>query len=164
MIDINDVLGRITTIAKNALSAAGVTADAVAYFDHTQGYMPYMTIRVSNVAYGDYQDTMEDYATDVYTIVLRLVIAHLSADYDGRNEYRLYEMIPVIREGLRMRELLQIDGNSTAVPYLRTAIVQSGRGLVVFNNAGVDTQTALQVGTEFTIEATFDYPINQSFQ
>lgn len=164
MIDINDVLTRITTIAKNALFDAGVVADAVPYFDHAQGYTPYITARVSNIVYGDYAGNIEEYASDVYTVTLRLIVNHLTADYDGQNEARLYEMIPVVREALRQRELLQIDDTSTAVPNLRYAIITGARGLAVFNNAGVDTQTVLQIGTEFTIELTFDYLIDQLYQ
>jgi len=166
MPNLNDVLGRIISISKTALAGANVIADGVAFFDYTQGEFPYLTARISNVLYDDYIEgtPAEDLRTDVYTVTLRLIIAHLTADYDGRNETRLYDMIPGIREGLSQREQLQLAPAYTDIPLgLRHALVVGSRGLLIFNNAGVDGNSVTQVGTEFTIECRFDYQLSQVY-
>ena len=163
--NINDVLSRVVGIANEGLASIGVVADTKPYFWHTQASFPYLTIRVSNVVYGDYPDELpsEDIVTDVYTLTLRLVLDHITADYDGRNEYRLYEMIPAIREYLKRRELLQSATALNAPAYLRYALDTGNTGLRVFTNSGVDTNNTGQVGCEFTIECTFDYPLEQDY-
>lgn len=163
--NLNDVLARVTSIANEGLSAIGVVADTKPYFWHTQAEFPYITIRVSNVVYGDYTEDAdaEDIVTDVYTLTLRLVIGHITQDYDGRNEYRLYEMIPAIREYLKRRELLQTASAQNVPAYLRHALDTGNTGLRAFTNSGVDTNNTLQIGCEFTIECTFDYPLAQDY-
>lgn len=163
--DVNQALTRIVGIANEGLASISVVADTKPYFWHTQAEFPYMTIRVSNVVYGDYPDELpsEDFVTDVYTVTLRLIVAHITQDYDGRNEYRLYEMIPVIREYLKRRELLQSATYPTAMPYLRYALDTGNTGLRLLTNSGVDTNNTQQVACEFTIECTFDYPIEQDY-
>jgi len=160
--DINDILSRVTTIAQEGLTSIGVTADVVPYFIHTQGTFPYMTVRVSNVANTDY-DEAEEFASDVYTVTLRLVVAHLTADYEGQSEYRLYTMIPAVREYLKRREGLQHSTAITEPPYLRHALLTGMTGLQIFVNSGVNTVTTQQIGAQFTIDCTFDYPLSQDY-
>jgi hypothetical protein len=163
--DVNDLLSRVTTIAQEGLTSIGEIADVVPYFIHTQGAFPYLTARISNVTNGDYteESASEDFVTDVYTVTLRLIVAHLTADYEGRTEERLYDMMPAVREYLKRREGLQHANALTMPPYLRYALLTGMTGLQIFVNSGVNTTTTQQVGCQFTIECTFDYPLEQDY-
>lgn len=158
-IDYNALLARTIATAKEGLASISITADGVPYFYHVQdGSFPYMTTRVSNVVITD--DEGEEFDLAEVTVILRLIVDHLTADYDGNNEAKLYTYMDVLREWFNEHDMLQSATYPTAMDALYTARITSIAGLRVFDNTGL--QSVQQVGTDFTITCQFELDITQA--
>jgi hypothetical protein len=161
---INDALIRIIAIAKESLTTLtpAVVADGVPYFYHTQEAFPYFTIRVSDMTSAGYGEgaLTQELDADTYTIILRLVIGHITEGYSGQPEDLLHDYIPVVKAYLNARDQLGSAAYPTELRYLMDAHCTGCSGYRVFQNAGI---SALQVGTEFTIVCQFNENIDQAY-
>lgn len=158
-IDIEGLVNRLGAIEIEALAALtpAVTADAVPRFFHAQEAFPYFTHRVGNITVSSNSESF-----DVYTVpvIARLVVGHIDAGYKGQNETKLYQYIPQVLDTLNSREYLQSETYTAAMPHLRSARVATISGFSAFRNTGIN---AVQVGTEFTVEAELINQIEQRY-
>lgn len=158
-LDYNELLARVIATAKEALAALSpaVTADGVPYFLYTQEAFPYFTARVGadEVSYDSH-----DFDRDTLTVILRLVIGHVTENYIGEPENILYDYIPQVKLYMNDHELLQSAAYPTAMVGLLEARCTSHIGFRVFQNAGISAQ---QVGTEFTITCELDETVSQAY-
>lgn len=151
-------LDRIVLMQKEVMTDLGQTADAVPYFYHVQGAWPYWTNRVGDIQISD--DGSEDFDRDTYTIVMRLIIGHLTEGYHGELEADLYAWIPAIKTYFNEREGLQSDTMTTWLDGLIRARVTSITGFRIFQDAGISTN---QIGTEFNLTCQFDETIIKAY-
>ncbi len=93
MVDLDGAMDRIVELEIEALAALSptVACDAKPYFYHTQESFPYWTNRVGPLSF---EDNEEDFDEPTYTVISRLVIAHVTNDYKGENEDKLKLWIP----------------------------------------------------------------------
>lgn len=163
-VPIQEALARIAQMYKDCLGELGVTAYAVPYFNHFQETFPYITLRVSGATYSD--DGSEDFDVDSYTITARLVMGHITENYDGITESNLYTWIPALKTYFHEREGLQHETNSTTydetdwLNQLVRARMTDTTGYRVFQNAGIST---LQVGSEFSHACQFNETITPEY-
>lgn len=158
-INVEALMLRLAALEKEALGALSpaVIADAVPRFVWAQEAFPYFTNRLG--AIGVDEDS-EDF--DVYTIdvVARLVIGHVTEGYVGETDTRLQTWIPHLIQYVNKRQLLQSAAYPLALDDITQARVVSCTGFTIFANTIIG---ATQVGTEFTIRAEFEMPIEQQY-
>lgn len=147
---LNMLLERLVAAETRAVSPV-THADAVPYFFYHQTSFPYFTNRIGDHSPED--GSPADLQTRSYTLIARLVVAHLSSGYEGENEALLYRLIPLI-ENEFASDRWMLDDSGEAIPELSAVGVtfQRSRGLTVFSNTGIE---AVQVGTEFTLTVEF---------
>ena len=89
-VNVPNIIYRIQQIAADAVEEVTTTC-AIANFLDTSPHLPCVTVRLDSVEYGDYSDTRasEEVRSDVYTFVVRVVVAPRTADSDGRSAARL---------------------------------------------------------------------------
>lgn len=153
--DLNELLARCVQVEKEAILEAFTTAvDSIPYFIHQQESFPYFTHRVSN---GDIGYEGNEMDRDTYTVIIRLVIGHVTANYVGENESLLYDYIPVIKTAFNTNEGLV----SVAYPDDMTALIEGDTarmttcyGFRTFQDGGLIGVN--QVGTEFVLTCLFN--------
>jgi hypothetical protein len=144
---LTDLFARVAALEREAVP----TAAAVPYALYHQEWLPYFTNRLGDTAP---EPDSERYSRRVYTVVVRLVVAHLGAGYGGEAETLLYDLIPAVESAFERGRWLQ----SAAFPQPPDALDPQGvtfaraTGLTVFSNAGIPAQ---QVGVEFTLRAAY---------
>lgn len=147
---INDILDRVVAMEKEALVTFKPGVNAVPYWPYQQNEFPYWTNRP-----GPWSQDFEhgsDIALDTYTILMRLVAAHVTEDYEGNPQSDLHQWIVAIINFFEDNELLTSTAYSTALDFIypdAAAEITSHTGVVIFRNAGVLAQ---QLGVEFTLE------------
>lgn len=159
-INLEEAMERVAAMQTEAMAALSPTVDATAkpFFFYVQGTFPYFINRISEWSSdGD----GEEYDLDTYTIIMRCVIAHITAGYEGENETRLSEWIPHIKLWFNQRELLQSASYPDAMLDLHRARCGDGTGLQVIRHTGA-TET-LQVCTEWTLTLTTQENIEQQY-
>jgi hypothetical protein len=128
-------------------------ADGVPHFFYKGSGTPYFTMRLGQ---DDITTQSSDRGKRSYLIIVRYVIGHVTSKYEGKNESRLYVDIPAIENAFAMA------GTRLTVPPdhpqpqndLSEILLTPTRGLSVFPAVpGIEGQ---QVGTEFTLRATFN--------
>lgn len=154
-----ELLARVAALEIEALAALSptVVADAKPYFLHTQEAFPYFTNRMGGDSVGS---DSHDFDRDEITVIMRLVIGHVTEGYQGEPETNLYTWMPQVKEYINERELLQSNTYPTAMISLLDARVTGHNGFRVFQNTGL---SATQVGTEFTLLCNFDESIDQEY-
>lgn len=157
--DIDELLARHSALSIEALASISITADSKPYFLHTQESFPYFVYRMGG---NDVGFDSEDFDRDVYTVIGRLVIGHLTQGYVGETENKLYQWIPVVKTYFNQREHLQTASGlyTTAMLGLIRSRVTSITGFRIFEGVGID---ARQVGTEFVHTCEFDETIEQEY-
>ncbi len=158
-IDYNELLARCAALQIEALASLSspVAADAKPYFIHTQESFPYFTNRVGGDEIGF---DSQDFDRDDLTVIMRLVVGHITEGYVGEPESNLYDWIPEIKTYFNERELLQSVAYPTAMLGLIESRVSGHNGFRVFQNTGLG---ATQVGTEITLSCQFDESIDQAY-
>lgn len=154
-IDLNELLARCVAVEKEAILAEFTTAiDSIPYFIHRQESFPYFTHRISN---DDISYDGNEMDRDTYTVIIRLIIGHVTSNYVGENESLLYDYIPVIKTAFNGNEGLV----STAYPADMTALIEGDDarmttcyGFRTFQDSGLIGVT--QVGTEFVLTCLFN--------
>lgn len=152
---LDEFTDRVLSLCKTTIA----NSDGVTHFFYKGGAMPYFTMRLGQ---GDTTSQSSDRQRRTYLVIVRYVIGHLGAKYEGQNERRLYSDIPAIENAFALagtRLTLPPDPSDADNPLRRPqndlyeAILTPTRGLSVFPAVpGVDGQ---QVGTEFNIRASF---------
>jgi len=160
-INAQELLLRVRDLEVEALEALAEVdnADAVEYFYHFQEAFPYFTNRIGGVDVGADSEEFDVYT---YQVIMRLVIEHLTADYEGENESKLQLYIPQVINYFNSRALLQTTSGSydTAMIHLTEARIANSTGFRIFTDAGISAQ---QVGTEFVLTCVFEEEITQAF-
>lgn len=152
-IDIDAAMDRVVELeieALNALSTA-VPCDAKPYFFHWQEDFPYWTNRLGTMNYWRGEED-EEFDYPEYTIVMRLVIAHLTQDYDGFNEDKLKMWIPHIITYFSQRRWLQTATTSAGLNSLVEARITGSTGFRVLQSVGLP---GVQLGCEFNLRCRF---------
>ena len=154
-VNVPNLIYRIQQIAADAVEEVTTTC-AIANFLDTSPHLPCVTVRLDNVDYSDYSETRasEEVRSDVYTFIVRVVVAPRTADYDGRGETRLYQIMNAVRERFSANEWLTPTDADDPPDNLRHALLTSSTGLRLFAQTGTDAEL---VGVEFTLACTFDY-------
>lgn len=151
---LDTAIDRIVELQIEALAEISVSADAKPYFYHTQEAFPYLTNRVGALSF---EDNEEDFDEPTYTVIARLVIAHVTADYAGFNEDKLKTWIPQYITYFHARPWLGTANTNTGLNSLMRARISGSTGFRVFQTVGIQ---ALQVGCEFTHLLTFNETID----
>lgn len=155
-VDLNELLARCVQVEKEALTALSpsVSVDSQPNFIYVGEGFPYIVHRISG---DDIQYDSEDMDRDIYTVIIRLVIGHVTSGYTGVNETALYTYIPVIINAFNSNEGL----TSVTYPSEMTSLIEatenrmkSCRGFSVFLDGGL--KDVKQVGTEFTLTCEFN--------
>lgn len=157
MTTLSDALGRIVHME---LEITGTGSDAKPVFFYVQESFPYWTNRVG--PYTRSLDSQEFFIT-TYSIILRLVIGHLTEGYDGALEATLQTTyIPQTLTYFAKRIRLQNLTDTTPMVDLdpRGVLITGGTGLTVFQDSGIGVQ---QIGTEFTLEVPIEEQIAQAY-
>ena len=148
-------MARVAAMEIEALATVTSGAfDAVKYWPYQQEVTPYMTNRLGEMT-PDYDAFTEDIEQYNHTILMRIVVDHVTAGYAGDKADLAYQYAQAIETYFRQHPQLTTDaGSYTTVPnYLQelTRLI-SHTGLVVFDNGGIG---ALQLGIEFTLQIPF---------
>lgn len=151
---IQDIMARLVAMEKEALATVAATnnqtPDAVAYWPWEQEGFPYFTNRLGSMSNSptDYSEDIESYS---HTVLIRLVVDHWIAGFDGEKADLAYQYLVAFEDYMRQHPMLTTDaGSYTSEPdYLFQQMVLTGHtGLVIFQNAGIN---ASQYGIEFTL-------------
>lgn len=156
---------RLCAIEVEALAALSPAVTCSAYPRWTakhDGDFPYWINRVLNFrtveGYDvDYGEELEVYE---YIVASRLIVAHVTAEYEGEVSEALDEMLPQVVEYADARELLQSAAYTTPMPYLLRASFAQGTGFSIFPPAPSGTQ---QVGAEFQWRCQFNKKLTQAY-
>lgn len=158
-VDLTGGIDRMVELEIEALAALAtpVTADAKPYFYHEQEAFPYWTNRVGPVSFEDNEDDMNE---PTFTVVSRLVIDHVTANFDGQNEVKLKLWIPQIITYFSARPWLGTATINTGLNGLIHARIASCTGFRIFQTTGIQ---AMQVGCEFTHLLEFTETIDLAY-
>jgi len=130
-----------------------VAAGGVTYYPYTQEALPYWTNQVASVAFDRLRG--EDIEVRRYTVQMRLILAHLTENYDGVTFDTAYDIIPAVLNTFEQHPLLTNSTHTTPLDAVfdpdayHGAEVTAVTGPVVFTNAGIVTR---QVGLQFTLQ------------
>lgn len=157
---------RLCAIEQEALAGLGVTCDAYPRWLAKGATPPYWINRISAVrALEGVDDYGEELSLYQYSVTARLVVAHVTADYDGETSEAIDLFLPEVIETLDARELLQSEQTdvgdfSAPMRYLIRAHFVSGVGYNVFPTSIAGTA---QVGAEFQFDAEFTKLLIQAY-
>jgi hypothetical protein len=158
-LDLIQAKTQLVAVAKECLASlpSPVQAGGVARYWHTEERFPYFTCRTS---FDTVTWDSEDFDRDTYTLVLKLVVGHLSGGYKGEREEELDTWIPALKTYINARELLQCNAYPDPVTGLIRARVDGISGFGAFQNSGL---AETQVGTDFNVLCEFDETIEQAY-
>jgi hypothetical protein len=157
---LDDALDRVVAMQKEAMSALTTGAfDSVPYWPYQQELLPYMTNRHGAMSV-DYTKYAPDIESEPEIILMRLVVAHITAGYKGEKPALALDYYIAIREYFREHSNLTTDGVTYGdyrdIPdYLDPetgAYISGHTGLVVFLNSG---GLVSQLGYEFTLQIPY---------
>lgn len=148
---LQQAMDRIAQLETDAVDGI-VEANAVSYYPYDQERLPYWANQVQSVAFE--RGYGEDVEVRIYTILMRLVLAHRTENYDGVTFDTAYDIIPAVLDTFQSNRWLttsahadELDGVFSLDGY-HGAEIAAVTGPVVFTNGGVPTQ---QVGMQFTL-------------
>ncbi len=151
-----ELLNRCVALQKEAMATINVPCDAVPYFFHWQEKGPYFTNRIPDTPIE--RDGSEETDLNKPTVIMRLVIGHITESYKGIPEAKLYEWLPVVKTYFQEHMWLQTStatyGNYTARMdniFADDTRVTNGGGLRAFDNQGINQ---IQVGGEIILSCT----------
>jgi hypothetical protein len=154
---IEDAMTRIVEMQKEVFTDdIGEVCDAVPYWPYEQESFPYWTNRLAAMT-PDYTEFAEDIQTNPETILMRLVVDHVTAGYKGDKPKKAHEYYVPIIDYFSQHSGLNTDSGTytTCADYLdptTQAFITTHTGLVVFSNSGILT---MQLGIEFTLRCPF---------
>ena len=142
MSDHSDLLKRFADLQKETISGCeAFTRQAAAAAD-----FPYWT---NALGPGEFELDGDEQAIEVRRVLSRLIIGHVTQDYNGEVEDDLYEQVSIWHQAIADAPQLIGTTNTTAPTYLHALGVwlESDTGLEFFLTPGVG---AVQIGIEFT--------------
>lgn len=149
---LEEVLDRLLVIEEEAFP----TADCIPYFFHFQDAFPYFTHRIGDLSL---EQLSSQYSVDSYTIIVRIVVAHLLEGYDGESEVKIANILPKLVRAFIGKRWLRSDVYPEGMVGLSPNGIQLQqiRGLSVFDDGGFgsESQGIRQVGTEVTLLIPF---------
>jgi hypothetical protein len=154
---VEDALARIVEMQKEVFSAdIGETCDAVPYWPYQQETFPYWSNRLAAMT-PEYTKYAEDIQDNPETILMRLVVDHVTARYAGQVPKKAHEYYVPIMDYFAQHSGLQTDSGTyqTCADYLDPdtgAYIATHTGVVVFQNSGILDN---QLGIEFTLRIPF---------
>jgi hypothetical protein len=152
---LNRFLVALADLEEDVVRVAYPGVVSVPYFFYHQETFPYITHRISEIAPDPLSPV--DVRGRSYNCIIRVVVGHVGASWKNESEYMLYEILPMLEDFIDSNGWLQDAAGLFPVPELSALAVQpqQGRGLVVFNNAGIES---MQVGAELitTVEFSLD--------
>ena len=160
---LTETLERLAAMEKEALTDAGYLCDTKPFFFWQQEAFPYFTNRLgADDPTGITEGYQQDMEQEVYTVRVRLVIAHITQDVPGEPEGLLYDYIPLVNNFIRNHPWLQSTAFPTGMDILDPigVSIESNTGLMIFNNAGFKSN---QVGCEWALRVPFIIPIEQEY-
>jgi hypothetical protein len=107
-----------------------------------------------------FEDNEEDFDEPTYSVIARLVIDHVTADYVGVNEVKLKLWIPQYITYFHARPRLGTTTTHTGLNSLIHARISGCTGFRIFQTVGI---SALQVGCEFTHLLQFSETIDLAY-
>jgi len=159
-VDLVELLARCAAMQVEALAALSpsVTCDAVARYWHVQESWPYWTNRLGTIALegvdgGEWGEQLEQLDA---TVVMRLVVGHVTSGYRGEREGELARWASQAIDWFNARPRLTSATYPARMTHLLAARVTACRGLVVFGDTGIGAQ---QIGTELELTARFLYAL-----
>jgi hypothetical protein len=147
-----DLMKRCVALCKEAVP----NVEAVPFFIYS-GNPPYFTMRLGQE---DLSADNADMETRKPTVIIRYVIGHLTSEYIGQPETRLYEDIPLIEDVFASCGMLQSAAFPAPMDFLMQASFGLTRGLTPFPAVGVPVS---QLGTEFTLRTEFVIPVQRRY-
>lgn len=160
-LDIPGLMLRVVALEVEAMAtvlSAEQTCGAVPYFIYSQDTFPYFTNR--DGAGTSTSDESEEFDLDTYTVIMRLIIGHVTEGYIGDLETTLHTYIPTVKTYFNSRVSLQSVAYPEALVGIRYARIINWTGLRVWQTAGIQS---LQMGTEFTLHCELDEQIVQVY-
>lgn len=152
---LTDIMKRVAAMEVEALATLSSNAGiAVRYWPYTQDHHPYMTNRLGAMTVsgggtggGLYSEDNDEY---LHTVLMRLVVGHLTEGYAGDIQDTTYDYIDAIEEYFREHPMLNTDAGSYTTPpsYIGEARMTGHTGLVAFIQGNIG-QT--EIGVEFTL-------------
>lgn len=144
-------MGRIAQLQQDALVGI-VEVNVATYYPYQQERLPYWTNQVQAVAFT--RDAGEDVEVRVYTVQMRLILAHRTENYDGVTFDNAYDIIPAVLD--TFEDNLGLTSSAHAAPldavFSRTGYhgveITNVTGPAIFTNAGIASS---QIGLQFTL-------------
>lgn len=156
---LTDLLDRVVALQIEAMRSINVRVDAVPYFFYTQEKAPYFTNRIADTPITD-DGGSEDENLNQPTLIMRLVIGHVTEGYRGEPDSRLYEWLPVINTYFQRRMWLQSVKYPERMDNLREARITNGGGIRAFQNDGIGST---QIGAEIVMSCIFYEGFDQEY-
>lgn len=151
-----DMLARLIAMEAEALDTdvaslmpgrSGITA--VPHIFYEQSATPYIVHRVG-VSTPD--NDAEDFSIRIYDVFIRVVIGHITANYEGGNEELVDEIIPLLEDYLLKHPMLTTDGGAFAVEptwmHPDGLVIGDTTGVIPFEIGGIGS---VHVGEELSI-------------
>ena len=163
-----DLLARLIAMEAEALDATvaaliggGVTGiDCIPHIFYEQSQLPYVVHRVGP-SFTD--NDAQDFSLRTYDVFIRVVIAHMTENYEGENETLVDEIIPLLEEYLLKHPMLTTDaGVYTAEPtWLHPDGIELGdtTGVIPFEIGGIGS---VHIGEELSISVPVIRTLEQS--
>lgn len=150
---IEEALNRIVEMQIEVFAdTIGEACDAVPYWPYEQNGFPYWTNRLAAMT-TEFTKYAEDIQDNPETILMRLVVDHITAGYEGDVPQKVHEYYVPIVDYFAQHSGLTTDSGTypTCMDGLdpdTQAFIATHTGLVVFQNSGIISN---QLGMEFTL-------------
>lgn len=153
---LTELIDRAVAMQIEAMASISVTVDAKPMFWHTQESFPYFTNRIADNPISD--DGSQDEDLNQPILIMRFVVAHITAGYKGEKERNLYEWLPVIKTWFNEHMWLTSVAYPLRMNDLQSARIVNNGGIRAFENVGIPT---VQVGSELQLACIFPEYIDQ---
>ncbi len=153
---LTELLDRTVAMQIEAMASIGKTVDAKPHFWHVQEAFPYFTNRIVDNPITD--DGSQDEDLNQPVLVMRFIIAHITAGYKGEKERNLYEWLPVIKTWFNEHQWLTSAAYPLRMDNLQQARIVNNGGIRAFENVGIPV---VQVGAELQLACIFPEYIEQ---
>lgn len=153
---LTELLERAVAMQIEAMASVGRNVDAKPFFWHVNEGFPYFTNRIADNPISD--DGSADIDLNQPVLIMRFVVAHITAGYKGEKERNLYEWLPVIKTWFNERMWLTSAAYPLRMDYLQQARITNNGGIRAFENVGIPV---VQVGAELQLACIFAENIDQ---
>jgi hypothetical protein len=153
---IQEAMNRLSAMVKEAVASEYTDVDVRFWPYQQEGPFPYFTKRLGGMT-RDPSERSEEIDLYTYTILLRMVVGHITEGYTGEIQDNTHVLIGLIEDYLRQHPMMSTDAGTFAEDggpdYLQIQmILESHTGVVVFANSGIG---AMEIGCEFTLRLPY---------